>query len=83
MIRAAVPILLAFVALLVFVYAITSRRRKRIAKDAEDLLLQLGEQDELLASIQQIARDAADVDPSAALIDQIIKDFHRKGVTGN
>lgn len=76
MIRAAVPILLGFVALLVFVYAITNRRRER----AKALRQDIAERDALLVLIQKTARDSADIDPSAALIDQMIVDYRRKEI---
>lgn len=73
---AAVPLLLGFIALLVFVYAVTNRRRVR----ARELRDRITEQDALLVAIQKVARDASDIDPSATLIDQMVADYRRKEI---
>lgn len=78
MTRVAVPLLLAFVALLVFIYVITDRRRTRAKELAVAHADQITALNVLVHDIQKLAREASDVDPSAALIDHMIQDYKTK-----
>jgi len=76
--RVAVPLLLAFIALLVFIgWSVSTRRARRsdlIARQRE----RISDHDALLYEIYDIAFDAADVDPSSELILMKISEFRRQ-----
>jgi len=76
--RLATVLLMAFVAVLVFIgWLITTRRARRADLDAEQRA-RIKQYQELVNEIHEIAAGATDVDPSAALIDMRISDFRKE-----
>lgn len=78
----AVPLLLAFIALLVFIGWSMSTRQKRREEQLGQLTRELMRKDELLEEVYDIAFEAVDVDPSAELIIMRINDFRKKELRG-
>jgi len=77
-IRAAIPLLIGFIAVLVFAGWMISTRRTRRQELLSSQHDRIGQYQELVNEIYDIAFDGADVDPSAELIIMKISDFNKK-----
>jgi hypothetical protein len=76
--RLATVLLLAFVAMLVFIgWVVTTRRSRRANIEAEQRA-RIKQYQELVSEVADIASGATDVDPSAELIFMRISDFRKK-----
>ena len=78
----AVPLLLAFIALLVFIGWSVSTRRKRREDSLKSVQHELAQSQAVLEEVFDIAFEAADVDPSAELIIMKINEFRKKELRG-
>jgi hypothetical protein len=76
--RLAAVLLVGFIALLVFFYAMSSRRTHRKNELLSSQRERIGQYQNLMNSIEDIARPATDIDPSAALILMEINRFKQK-----
>jgi len=76
--RIAAVLLIGFIAVLVFFYAMSMRRERGKKALLAAQCEKIRQYQILTFKIQKIAREAADVDPSAALIDLTITDFKNK-----
>jgi hypothetical protein len=74
MARVAVPLLLAFIALLVLIGTQRTRNQELLSSQRN----RIGQYQELVDEIYDVAFDAADVDPSSELIIMRINDFKKK-----
>lgn len=73
----AVPLLIGFIALLVWLAWMADHRKKRHRATLQAQRAQLTAQEELLQRITKIAAKSSDVDPSAELILLEINDYAR------
>jgi hypothetical protein len=76
--RLAAVLLVGFIALLVFFYAMSSSRTRRKNELLSSQRERIGQYQNLMNSIEDIARPATDIDPSAALILMEINRFKQK-----
>ena len=76
MIRLAPVLLIGFIALLGFIYAMSARRSQRKNELLSSQRERIGQYQDLVTEIQSIAKGATDVDPSAELILMEIRRFN-------
>ena len=78
--RLAVTLVIGFVALLVFIYAMSARRGRRQNELLSSQRERILDYQVLLDEIHSVAKQAIDVDPSAALIDMTITKFKQREI---
>lgn len=78
MARVAIPLLLAFIALLVFAGWIVGTRRNRRETELNELRHEVTQYEALVEVVHNLAKDSLDIDPSAQLIDMTITKFKKE-----